>query len=131
MSSFGNYRRSGAVRRMKTLPVRRAAPSSHLISLVLEHADLRDDMGGGRVMLRLSSDALADPGLRLQLGADFARARDVAVVWDEREDEIFRVLDGGAPAAAVIVADTDEDDADSFALTPKALAYLSAHGRRN
>jgi len=76
---------------------RRAPPSATLINWVLEYADLRDDMGGSRVMLRLSPMRLAEAALRRALGDEAERAGDVAVIWDEREDEIFRVLDGGAP----------------------------------
>ena len=38
---------------------RRLPPSAALINTVLEHADLKDDMGGGRVLLRLSPEALS------------------------------------------------------------------------
>ena len=50
-------KRAGAA---KARTRRRAPPSSAVINAVLEYADLRDDMGGGRVMLRLSPAAQAD-----------------------------------------------------------------------
>ena len=59
MSAFAYSRRKAfrpkAANTNKAKTRRRAPPSSVLINAVLEHADLRDDMGGGRVMLRLSA----------------------------------------------------------------------------
>jgi hypothetical protein len=103
---------------------RRAPPSAALIDLVLECADLRDDLGGGRLLLRLSPDRLADPGLRARAGAEAGRMGDVAVIWDEIDDVIFRVLDGGPPPLALVTPSNDEDD-DRFVLTPKALEYIA------
>ena len=102
---------------------RRSPPSSALIDAVLEHADLRDDMGGGRLMLRLSPARLADPELRRILGAETARLGDLAVIWDEREGAIFRVLDGGPPPLAVVVDVADGEG--EFALTEAALDYIA------
>jgi hypothetical protein len=110
------YSRKGYARRTpKAAPPRRMPPSANLISLVLEHADLRDDIGGGRTLMRLSPDLLGDPRIRLQLGVEAARAADVAVIWDEREDQIFRVLDGASAKE------------DRFVLTPAAEAYIAAY----
>jgi len=103
---------------------RRAPPSAALIDVVLEYADLRDDMGGGRVMLRLSPARMAEPRVRKSLGADAARAGDVAVIWDEREDCIFRVLDGSPPPLAVVERPALSED-DQFVLTPAALEYIA------
>ena len=106
---------------------RRAPPSSALIDAVLEHADLRDDMGGGRVLMRLSPARLADPELRRALGKEASRLGDVAVIWDEREDAIFRVLDGGPPPLAAVASSAEEDreGEGEFALTPAALDYIA------
>ena len=103
---------------------RRAPPSAALIDLVLECADLRDDLGGGRLLLRLGPDSLADPNLRARAGAEAGRMGDVAVIWDEIDDVIFRVLDGGPPPLALVTASNDQDE-DRFALTPKALEYIA------
>ena len=114
----------------KPSPARRLPPSSGLINTVLEHADLRDDMGGGRVLLRLSPDALS-LGDFAHLGGEAAQLGDVAILWDEEEDQIVRVMDGRnaayRPALATInpglVAQDDEDA--RFALTPEAQAYIA------
>ena len=63
--------------------------------------------------------AAAEPRLRLQLGAEASRAADVAVIWDEREDQIFKVLDG---------AYAKPEEEDRFELTPAARAYIAEHG---
>ncbi len=120
--TFAAHPKRGAAAKARTR--RRAPPSSALINAVLEHADLRDDMGGGRVMLRLSPQAAADRALRAGLGAEASRLADVAVIWDEREEAVFRVLDGGPPPLAAVPAAPPSED-DHFVLTPAALAYLA------
>jgi hypothetical protein len=104
---------------------RRAPPSAALIDLVLECADLRDDLGGGRVLMRLGPDSLADPVLRARAGVEAGRMGDVAVIWDEVDDVIFRVLDGGPPPLA-LVAPSDDEPEDKFVLTPRALEYIAS-----
>jgi hypothetical protein len=112
------YARKGFARRpAKTPAPARPTPSSNLINIVLEHADLRDDLGGGRTLMRLSPERAGDPRIRLQLGAEAARAADVAVIWDEREDQIFRVLDGASAKE------------DRFVLTPAAETYIAAYDK--
>lgn len=147
VTHLNRVRRSrAAAKSAAVLPIRRRLPpSAMLISVVLEYADLRDDMGGGRVMLRLSPMRLAERDIQAMLADEVERAGDVAVIWDEREDEIFRVLDGGAPPAANAVAEmqaepfnydapADEaeasDEDDEFVLTPAAMRYLAEHAAR-
>jgi len=81
-------------------------------------------MGGGRVMLRLSPARLAEPRLRKALGGDTARLGAMAVIWDERDDCLFRVLDGAPPPLAVVERPAPSED-DQFVLTPAALDYLA------
>ncbi|MEO8811336.1 MAG: hypothetical protein ABI376_00290 [Caulobacteraceae bacterium] len=106
----------------------RPPPSAALIDAVLEHADLRDELGGGRVLLRIGPARLADPKVRKALGSDAGRAGDVAIIWDEREDVLFRVLDGAPPPLAAVRAARPAED--RFALTPAALAYIAASQSR-
>lgn len=108
----------------------RQPPSAALIDAVLEFADLRDDMGGGRVLLRLSPERLAEPRTRAGLGPDAARLGDMAVIWDEREDVLFRVLDGAPPALALVEPPEPEVEEDQFVLTPKALDYIAGSQSR-
>lgn len=72
----------------------RAPPSSALINAVIEHADLVDDMGGGRKLLRLTPAAIADANFD-HLGEERARLGHIAILWDQVEDQVVRVLDGG------------------------------------
>jgi hypothetical protein len=107
---------------------RRVPPSRALIDAVLEHADLRDAMGGGRTLLRVSPARAADLDLRDALGKDAARLGDIAVIWDEKEDAIFRVLDGGPPPLAAVTDDCEGEG--EFALTPAALDYIAGSQSR-
>ena len=95
-----------------------------MIDAVLAHADLRDELGGGRVLLRLSPARAAESKVRRGLGSETARLTDVAVIWDERDECLFRVLDGAPPALAVVERPAPAED-DHFALTPAALAYIA------
>ncbi len=146
MASIANlsHRRRAAAKSAAPPVRRRMPPSAMLISVVLECADLRDDMGGGRVMLRLSPMRLAQAHVRAMLADEVERAADVAVIWDERQGEIFRVFDGGALAAPSTLearpgpfaydapSDRDEayDEDDEFVLTPAAMRYLAEHAVR-
>lgn len=128
--------KTGAAKAVAQPVRRRMPPSAMLISVVLEYADLRDEMGGGRVLLRLSPMRLARPDIQAMLADEAERAGDVAVIWDEREDEIFRVLDGGALPTVAAAApepfayETESrepeafDEDDHFVLTPAAMRYL-------
>lgn len=111
---------------------RRLPPSSRLINTVLEHADLRDDMGGGRVLLRLSPEALAMRDFSC-LGAEAAQLGGVAILWDEIEDQIVRIMDGRnslfQPTLAASNAAPPPADEPLFALTPEAEAYIAAQKR--
>ncbi len=115
-------------------PAERRPPSGDLINTILQYADLQQPMGGGRVMLSLSARRIADPVISGPLGREAGRLHEVAVIWDEREDEIFRIIDEarGAEPPAVLSADIDEAAAEdgAFELTPAALAYLARYADR-
>ena len=126
--AVSTYRRprsqTAAAPRRKAAARLRPPPSGALIDAVLAWADLRDDLGGGRVLLRLSPARLAEPRLRRELGADAARLGDLAVIWDERDDSLFRVLDGAPPPLAAVERPAPRDE-DQFVLTPAALEYIA------
>ena len=117
-------------RTLMTAPsaMRTAPPSGDLINAVLQYADVQVDMGGGRTLLRLSPRRMADPVIAGPLGREAHRLADVAVVWDEADEEIFRVLDAAAGDHLAPVADVAPapEAEDRFELTPAALAYLAA-----
>jgi hypothetical protein len=95
---------------------------------ILQYADVMQDQGGGRTLLRLSARRMADPVIAGPLGREAPRLAEVAILWDDEEDEICRVLDAahGDRLGALIQAVEDEA---AFELTDEALAYLKAHGR--
>lgn len=68
-------------------------PGGDMIDAIVRFADVRRDLGAGRVELRLSSGRLAQAEVMLALGGDLRRAGEVGVVWDEDEEEVIRVVD--------------------------------------
>lgn len=110
--------------------LRYALPSGDLINAVLQYADICQEMGGGRSLLRLSPVRRADPIIAGPLGREAFRLADVAVLYDDEEGEIVRVLDAASgdhlEPVPVVVAPEEEP---RFELTPAALAYLAASGR--
>ncbi len=122
-------RKSAAARPM----VERRPPSGDLINAILQYADVQQPLGGGRVMLSLSPRRIADPVISGPLGREAARLHEVAVVWDEREDEIFRIVDNarGGQISLVEADDVGDESAaedGAFELTPAALAYIARYG---
>ncbi|HEV2362577.1 MAG TPA: hypothetical protein VGS12_00065 [Caulobacteraceae bacterium] len=102
---------------------RERSPSlAEFIDALLEHADLRQDLGAGRALVRLSAAALARLRRISALGDSVGRLADLAVVWDEREDVLVRVLDG-APQDLPPPAPEDR-----FELTEAGLEYLARRG---
>ena len=104
------------------------APSGALINAVLAYADIQLDMGGGKLMLRLSPERMTDPVIRQPLGREAARLSEISVIWDEREDQIFRIIDSAHGRGHLAVGEAPPIDEPVFVLTPAALAYLVAHG---
>ena len=81
-------------RRPVTMPVfdRPPLPGS-VVDAVLRFHDQAEDQGLGRTLLRLSRDRLHDAEVESYLGELTDRAAGVAILWDERESEIIRVLE--------------------------------------
>jgi hypothetical protein len=103
------------------------APSGALINAILGYADIQLDMGGGKTMLRMTEDRLTDPVIRKALGREAARLADISVIWDEREDQIFRIIDSAPGRSHLAVMPAPPIDEPTFELTPAALAYMEAH----
>jgi hypothetical protein len=74
-------------------PSRPAPPPAALVDAVLRYHDVAADQGGGRTLLRLSERRLHEPEVEAALGPDTGRAGRVAILWNERESEIIRVLE--------------------------------------
>ena len=81
-----------------------APPSGDLLNAILQYADVMQDMGGGRTLLRLSAQRMADAVIAGPLGREAHRLADVAILWDDEEDEIFRVLDAARGDHLQVVA---------------------------
>jgi hypothetical protein len=82
---------------MFPLPAAAAIPSGRTLNALLQYADVQEELGGGRVRLRLSPARLKQRAVKAALGADAARAADLAVVYDEHEAEVVEVT-GAADA---------------------------------
>ena len=65
-----------------------------MIDAILRFRDVEVDQGGQCTLLRLSERRLHDAEVMGALGADCRRAANVAILWNERESEIVRVLEG-------------------------------------
>jgi hypothetical protein len=103
------------------------APSGALIDAILSYADDVRDLGGGKLLLRLSAKRMADPQIRRPLGREAGRLAEVSVVWDEREDQIVRILDAAQGRGHLAAVRAPPIHEPVFELTPAALAYLEAH----
>ena len=74
-------------------PERPAPPPAAVVDAVLRYHDVALDQGGQRTLLRLSERRLHEPEVMRALGAQLPRAARVAILWNERESEIIRVLE--------------------------------------
>ena len=74
-------------------PQRPPPPPAAIVDAVLRYHDVAVDQGGERTLLRLSDRRLHEPEVEAALGAHTDRAARVAILWNERESEIIRVLE--------------------------------------
>ncbi len=129
MSTYGYSSRRPRKGRPPSTPAKPVvqAPSGPLINAVLAYADIQLDMGGGKLMLRMSPERMTDPVIRQPLGREATRLAEISVIWDEREDQIFRIIDSAQGRGHLAVVEPPPIDEPVFDLTPAALAYLEAH----
>jgi hypothetical protein len=123
----GSYQRPTLV--PMTVPAQPQPPSGALINVILEYADIEQDLGGGRSLLRLSVRRMKDPVVRELLGREAKRLADVSVIWDEQEGEIVRVQDDAHVQEAALSPE-EQSELDTFELTEAALAYIARHKSR-
>jgi hypothetical protein len=76
-----------------TRPPQPAPLPAAVVDAVLRYHDESQDQGCGRSLLRLSLRRLGDAEVRGALGEHAVRAAGVAILWNEREEEIIRVLE--------------------------------------
>ena len=67
------------------------APSGRTLDALLQYADVTEDLGGGRLCLRLSPRRARSAEVRAAFGADAKRAAELAVIYDERQAEVVEI----------------------------------------
>lgn len=72
--------------------VRQRGVSGHLLALVLAHADVETELGGGCVGLRVSKRLANRLDMRLSLGSNIDRITNIVVVWSEITASVVTVL---------------------------------------
>lgn len=70
-----------------------APVNAPMISAVLAFADIHRDLGAGRTLMRISHERAARADVILLLGRDAERVVDLGLVWNDREDQIVRIID--------------------------------------
>ena len=68
-------------------------PPAAVVDAVLRFHDQETEQGSGYTMLRISAASMRQREVKAALGADAERAGRVAILWNERESEIIRVLE--------------------------------------
>ncbi|MGA0604576.1 hypothetical protein ACO2Q0_01130 [Phenylobacterium sp. VNQ135] len=71
---------------------RSAQPSGDLINGILRYHDVVREQGSDIALLRVSEDRLREPEVRAWFGEHAATAAGVSILYNQREDEIIRVL---------------------------------------
>ena len=74
-------------------PAQRPLTPAAVVDAVLRFHDVAVDQGGERTLLRLSEQRLHEPEVAAALGDDCGRVGRVAILWNERESQIIRVLE--------------------------------------
>jgi hypothetical protein len=122
-------RRSGRIRRpalaLVAAPEPHQPPSGALINVILEYADIQQDLGGDRCILRLSARRMKDPVIKAILGREARRLAEISILWDEQEGEIIRVRDDAAREEPLSGIEDEACELDTFELTEAALAYIA------
>ncbi len=94
MSSYRRFRPRPTAAAIDTSAFDRPAPlPGSVVDAVLRYHDQVEEQGAGRTLLRLSERRLRAPEVKKALGKLARRAANVAVLWDEDESEIIRVLE--------------------------------------
>jgi len=93
MASQFSRRRFAASPAPRVEGLERPALPGAVVDAVLRFHDEAQDQGYGRTLLRLSEKRLRNPEVRKTLGKLTARAANVAILWNEDESQIIRVLE--------------------------------------
>jgi hypothetical protein len=133
MAATFKAKRQQALRRelqLVTPPAATLPPSAELINVILEYADVQQDVGGGRFILRLSQRRMKDPVVRRRLGRETHRLSDISILWDEDAGQMIRLYDEAQPADDRAWPSDADCELDTFELTEAALDYIANHGAR-
>ncbi len=93
MSAYRRFRPRQAPAPIETAAFERPALPGSVVDAVLRYHDEVQDQGGGATLLRLSEKRLRNKEVKKALGKLTARAANVAVLWNEDESQIIRVLE--------------------------------------
>ena len=91
--AYRRFRPRPAARPIETAAFERPALPGSVVDAVLRFHDQAEEQGAGRTLLRLSEKRLRAPEVKKALGKLTHRAAGVAVLWNEDESQIIRVLE--------------------------------------
>jgi hypothetical protein len=91
--AYRRFRPTPATRPVETAAFERPALPGAVVDAVLRFHDEEQDQGYGRTLLRLSEKRLRNREVKKALGKLAQRAANVAILWNEDESQIIRVLE--------------------------------------
>ena len=91
--AYRRFRLAPAAVPVETAAFERPALPGSVVDAVLRFHDEEQDQGSGRTLLRLSEKRLRNPEVKRALGKLAPRAANVAILWNEDESQIIRVLE--------------------------------------
>lgn len=91
--AYRRFRPRFAATSIEMAALERPALPGSVVDAVLRFHDEEQDQGPGRTLLRLSAERLRAPEVRASLGKLAARAANVAILWNDEEGQIIRVLE--------------------------------------
>ncbi len=91
--AYRTFRPRPTARALEMPSFERPALPGSVVDAVLRFHDEEQDQGAGRTLLRLSEKRLRAPEVKKALGKLTRRAANVAILWNDDEGQIIRVLE--------------------------------------
>ena len=91
--AYRTFRPRAAARPIEMPALERPVLPGSVVDAVLRYHDEEQDQGSGRMLLRLSEKRLRAPEVKKALGKLTGRAANVAILWNDDEGQIIRVLE--------------------------------------
>jgi hypothetical protein len=91
--AYRRFRPAPPAAPVETAAFERPALPGSVVDAVLRFHDEEQDQGAGRTLMRLSAKRLRNPEVKKVLGKLTQRAANVAILWNEDESQIIRVLE--------------------------------------